>query len=40
MIAGNRFGLVLVTAAIIGALPSFVGAAERIVLGEYFTSEG
>jgi len=39
MTAGNRFALILMAAAIIGTVPSFVGAAERIVLGEYFTSE-
>ena len=40
MIAGNRLGLVLVAAIVIGAVPTFSGAVERVVLGEYYTQLG
>ena len=34
---GKALKLVIVAAAVAGLVPSFVGAAERVVLGEYFT---
>ena len=37
MNVGKILGLTLVAAAVIGAIPSPVNAAERVVLGEYFS---
>ncbi|MEN8164067.1 MAG: hypothetical protein ABFS37_08055 [Acidobacteriota bacterium] len=35
---GKGLGLVLMAAVVVGAAPSLVDAAERVVLGEYFTN--
>ncbi len=38
MNVGKVLGLALVAAVVVGAAPSLVSAAERVVLGEYFTN--
>ena len=38
MTARNRVGMILLAAVALWIAPSIVNAAERVVLGEYFTS--
>ncbi len=40
MKVGKTLTLIFVSAAVAGLVPSFAGAAERVVLGEYFTQIG